>query len=127
MGVQSMRALFFCLGFLFMMPAAPPLSASELAVAASVKDVAKLRPGLLVQVKGYVRVDSQGDFQLESPESGRKIALDFSRSTITPQANGLDQAESGVVIPIEVVGRVSNANGAGAIVVIGYTRLTPAF
>lgn len=124
MGFQSMRVLSFCLGILFMMPATPLLSAAELAVPASVKDVAKLRPGELVQVRGYVRVNSQGDFQLESPENGRKVALDFSRSAITPQANDLEQARSGAVIPIEVVGRVGSANGTGAIVVIGYTRLT---
>lgn len=127
MGIQSMRVLFFCLGILLAMPATLPLSAAELAVPASVKDVAKIRPGRLVQVSGYVRVSSQGDFQLESPENGRKVALDFSRSAITPQANGLDQAGSGAVIPIEVVGRVGSANGTGAIVVIGYTRLTSAF
>lgn len=119
-----MRFLSLSAGLLLFVSASLLVSASEMAVPVSIKEVAKLRQGALVQVQGHVRLKKQDDFQLESLDGGKKIDLDFSQSTVAPEAYGLEQAGS-ERIPIEAVGRVNHTKGKDTLDVIGYFRLSP--
>ena len=113
-----------CLSVVLFASIAFPAFAGELAIPVSIKEMAKIQQGALVQAKGYIRVKQKGDFQLDSLDGGRKIDLDFSESTVSPDAHNLQQAAR-ETIAVEVVGRVDHTRGQDVLVVVGYIRLTP--
>lgn len=97
---------------------------SHIAVSMGVRDLvrAELPSGQLVQVRGFLETSGNGT-TLRDADSGQKVDLDFSTSTV--QMDRLLNARG--ASPVELTARIRNGAGKDklTLVVIGGMGLTP--